>query len=671
MALDAPPGAGTDLLRADLASYASRLWGHPVTVGAGPPPDGPRAVVWASTSEAAIAKTGEPPEDGYAMKRLDEDGRALFVVSARTPAALAHGVYAWLELLGARFFHPKAELVPALGGPRLPAKLDVRRAPAMRSRGVQMHLLHPIEYFKVLNEPGPENLEDAKRLVDWLVKTGQNHLQWTLLQTVPFEAWRPHARAIVEYAHLRGVKVGAVVQLWGGSSLQNAVVLVKHEAQWESEMDEEIARLTTIPWDVFELNLGEFIGKDAAAFLGWIDGYVARVAKARPDAEINVQNHVGNYASLYVDYQGQRTYYYHLPRYADPRLGQVVHTLSFFDLYRDWATYKHADFHFQREYIFEQLPTRRVKYLPESAYWVTADDDVPVFLPMYIFARYNDVHRLTADIRDRKLPALDGHVMFSSGHEWGYWMTDYLTAKMLWEPERPLSYFLDHYAAAYGTCASPVSDALGKIIDAQNRYLFDGRLVGYIQGEDAIIDLGFRAGFETHPERKRFEDVLNMPEGDRATFTRDVIGGLDAFASELEPLEADLGARCRGADAALAPWCDELWDGVAITRLRASHAARLYRAVTELAAGRDPEPSYRAALAVTDEAREVIARREKGYRFDLARLVDAYPNPTRYGFGYLRQAHTQCFWRRREEEVRYLLDNRVAAAATLLPSCQE
>ena len=85
---------------------------------------------------------------------------------------------------------------------------------------------------------------------------------------------------------------------------------------------------------------------------------------------------------------GQTVFYYHLPQYADLRLGQTVHTLFFFDLYRDWATYAHPNFLLQHDYILEELPTRRVKYFPESAYWISADIDVPLFLPEYLYARW-------------------------------------------------------------------------------------------------------------------------------------------------------------------------------------------------------------------------------------------------------------------------------------------
>ena len=77
------------------------------------------------------------------------------------------------------------------------------------------------------------------------------------------------------------------------------------------------------------------------------------------------------------------------------------------------------------------------------------------------------------------------------------------------------------------------------------------------------------------------------------------------------------------------------------------------------------------ATAVTAQAAQVVARREAEYRFDLDRVTGAYRNPTVYGFGYLRPAHTQCYWSRREEQVSFLLENGVAEGIFSLPNCQD
>jgi hypothetical protein len=658
-----------DPVAADVASYLGTMWNGAFTAVDGPPDFSKKLTIWISTSPEARAAAGFTASSGYSIVRRDPPGGTRVLVVANDAPDLASGAYALLEELGARFFHPMEEIVPEIPRPYVPRSLDVTRAPAFRVRGVQLHTLHPIEYSHVFNEPSDEHLAEAKRFVDWLVKTGQNYFQWVELGTVDFDVWRPYAQSIVDYAHSRGVRVGAVVQVWGGASLQNNYVLVTDPGAWQSQMDAALDRLMTVTWDAVQLALGEFVSTDPQNVIDWLSHATDHVLADHPYVEVDVQNHVGNYSNLYVQYQGQTVYYYHLPQFADPRLGQTVHTLSLFDLYRDWATYAHPDFHFQHDYILKELPTRRVSYFPESAYWISADVDVPLFLPEYLQARWNDVTGLVADVARLGLPPLEGHITFSSGHEWNYWLTDYLTAKMLWEPTQPLSYFVDHYARAFGSCSDAIGGAVSSLIDLQNHYLFDERLLPYVQGENATVDEGYVLGYETHPKRVAFEDVLAMTDDERRTFGETVVSELEAYAEKVQPLEDAVGARCRGADPGIASFCDELWDGIEIDRLRASQSAALYRSILDLAAGGDGKADLVRARSFTSLAGTVVARREPHYRFPLHDLVDAYPNATAYPFGYLRTAHTLCYWTRQEMQVEALMTDGTPATVYSLPGC--
>lgn len=669
VSVDTGGDASLELVRADLARYLSTLWGGPISVGT--TADNARKLnVVLSTSADAQTQTALAADKTYSIVR---SGSSL-TVAAHDASGLAFGAYALLESLGARFFHPKQEFVPAFSGARIPKALSITRAPSVSSRGIQFHTLHPIEYFKVFLEPGDANLADAKRVIDWLVKTGQNFLQFVLLSTVDWTTWTLHARAILDYAHLRHVTVGAAIQTWGGSSLQNNYVLVKNAANWQVEMDANLDKLLGLDWDSVDLALGEFSSTDPQSVIDWLNHAVDHVAKTKPNVLVNVQNHVGNYKDLYVQYQGKTVFFYHLPQFADARLGQNVHTLAFYDLYRNWATYAHEDFHLQHDYIFKELPTRRVKYFPESAYWISADVDVPLFLPEFVHARWTDVNTLEKEIRDQKLPPLNGHLMFSSGHEWGYWLTDYLTAKMLWQPDAPEDTFYADYGGAFGSCASEVTAGVSAFRALQTKYLFDARLMPYLQGENAVVDLGYTIGLETHAKRVEFEDVWKMTDADRATFDANVVSKLEAMAAEVKPIEDDLAARCRGSDASIKPWCDELWDGVAIVRNRARHIAHLFRSILAHANKADGQPELAKAQALTTEAAAIILRREAHYRFPDGRTTDAYFNPTVYAFGYLRPVHAQCYWHRREEQVAFLLDptntSHSPASSASIPSCQ-
>src|SRR5262249_1492032 len=120
-------------------------WGGSFPAGTAAPDFSHRATLWLSTSADAAARAGLSTGATYAIRRADGPSGAVVVVAAHDASGLAYGTYALLEELGIRFFHPKQELVPSFGGPRLPAQLAVSRTPAFASRGTQFHTLHPIE----------------------------------------------------------------------------------------------------------------------------------------------------------------------------------------------------------------------------------------------------------------------------------------------------------------------------------------------------------------------------------------------------------------------------------------------------------------------------------------------------------------------------------------------
>jgi hypothetical protein len=242
----------------------------------------------------------------------------------------------------------------------------------------------------------------------------------------------------------------------------------------------------------------------------------------------------------------------------------------------------------------------------------------------------------------------------------------------MWEPEAPLERFLTHYTSAYGTCAPEIGTAFTRFVALERQFLFEKKLVPYVSGEDNAVDLGSLAGFTIRPLRKKFDDLVTGSEQDRAAFEGTVLADLETFVREAGPIEDAIAARCRGSDPALVPWCNELRDGVRVTRLRLEHSVLLYQAVIAHARGRAEEANtlLQRGIAKTEQAAEVIAEREKGYRFDVERLTGAYVNATNYHFGYLRQAHTQCLWRRQDEQARRLVEeNLIGSGPTGLPSC--
>lgn len=664
--LDLPEGHERDILQRDIVDVLERLWGSEPTVVFGAPDGSTPAPLWISASEQARSASGAKLEKGYALAR--SGGGLVAYGTDGYHASVA--AYALLEELGARFFHPMEDLVPALGEARFPAELAVERAPAFETRGVQLHTLHPIEYLEPLTVPGEQNLAVARKLIDWLVKTGHDQIQWWILEERA-NGWEEHTRAIIEYAHVRGVKVGALVQLSKAASFQRAFGLVEDEAtqaEGEAQIRERLDEVLGAGWDHIELTLGEFLASDPDLLIAWLNTATDHLMTQEPPVEVSVVNHVGG--DLYVDYEGESVFFYFLPQFADPRLTNSVHTVFFFDLYREWGGYGHDDFFAHREYLFDHLGERKMRYIPESAYWASADVDVPLFLPTYLTGRWMDVKGIALEPKQMGLPPVEGHIMFSSGHEWGYWMTDYLTAKMLWRPGEPLENLVREMTASFGSCSEQLATGLLELVALQDEFLFDKKLVGYLSGEDLADDAGAAGGILTTPRRRAYEEVAALTGADRAAFEADVVSQLERFADAEDEVTARLEAACERPDERSANFCHELADGSAITALRARHSALLYRAVLAADDKDVARPLIAEATLTRAKAASVIGRRESGYRFAAAKLVEKLDNPTIYDWGYLRQAHLLCYWDRQALQAENWVEYQ-STGFVGLPTCSE
>ena len=112
---------------------------------------------------------------------------------------------------------------------------------------------------------------------------------------------------------------------------------------------------------------------------------------------------------------------------------------------------------------------------------VSADIDVPLFLPVYGQRRLYDLRKI-ARREEAEGFSMQGQMNFDSGWEWGYWLNDVVTARASWSPllhiqdqwdayQESLRPFLSLYPAAVG-------EELGHI------------LVGLTQMQDQLLILG-------------------------------------------------------------------------------------------------------------------------------------------------------------------------------------
>lgn len=605
----------------------------------------------------------EPCAQCYRIASASDDGRVWRVHTGDVLGA-QYGVAAMLEAAGFRFRHPAATYVPevlALDSASIPS--DVQMPDIAQQRGLQLHVLHPIEGYFALWQPTGD-YESARRIFDWIVKNRGNYVQWPALDDITADArhtqWQAATSQLLDIAHERGLGVGLAVQLFGGSNLQRAFDLADDsDAPFETQLAERLPLITSLPFDRYSLAFGEFFGADPDRFIAAVNTTVAAIHTARPGAAVHASIHVG--ADLRVTYRGEDMPYYFLVKHADPSIISNVHTVMYYNLFEDaGGAYEHADFFEHRGYLLDQLRAQRpAVYYPESAYWVAFDNSVPLYLPTYVRSRWLDLQGIAALARADGAAPLAGHLIFSSGFEWGYWLNDYAALRAAW---RLPDHFEALIADAFGRDLAPAAALIGELAALEADALITRRLAPYLAGRDALIDGADAAGIHSQPDRITFGELRVAP-WKWSAFERDVLAPLLTFTDELEHLRDRLAA----VSLADTRWTREVIDGVDVTAARARFVASAYQAV--LAAARFDTAT---AMAARSRLEMAYARGEAAVQRRHADLHDADPrllgqaaNATVYPYGYLHHTDSLCYWRRERAELAIAIDG----SAQVPPTC--
>ncbi|MEJ7597610.1 MAG: hypothetical protein WKG01_06845 [Kofleriaceae bacterium] len=541
-------------------------------------------------------------------------------------------------------------------------------APQIRVRGFQLHTLHPIEGYFAFWEPSPRATNDAHRIIDWVIKNRGNFLQWVALDDIIDDAgrhaaWKTFTAELIDYAHARGVRVGINIQLFGQANLQQAFDLSDDKTGTVPIADEIAARLPLITdgvtFDVYDLSFGEFFNAEPEEFIASVNEVQAQLAVRAPSAEMHAVVHVG--AEQLVSYMGEDLLYYFLVKYAHPAIIPDVHTVMFYNLFEPaHGAYQHTNFAEHLEFIRERACAgEKVGYFPETAYWVAFDNSIPQYFPLYVHNRWLDLARL------RELGqcgAIDNHLLFSSGWEWGYWLHDVTALRASYElPADPRALI----AAELGRDLGDATDDVVDLMAVQRQYLMDRELVQYLAGRDAAIDAGRSLDIVSQPDRITFEDLV--AGGDPAAFETRVMAPLREYADAVGALDE----RVRARDLVANRWTAELRDGFAIDHLRARFVLETYGGLLAHLAGDAAGAAGHvdAAAARRPDARAVVASRHADHHDTHKRhQLDSTTNRTFYQYGYLYNADTLCFWQRELTQVETVLGSATQAPkGCLLP----
>jgi len=654
--------------------------------------------------------------DGFVLRSDSADG--VLTVATRGKGNAEHfgiavnrgalyGAYAALERLGFAFLHPLDPLIPAaLSPPDQP--LQVASSPHWPVRGWHVHTMHPTELTEMLNGWGKLGIDDPigfEQLLDewrlfceWLLANRQNQVQWVLLWA---ESWQDYAdsplrqqrlRRLTEIAHQHGLAVGVDVGI--ALQQQHTFRLVREQGDLADETQQIHQRADYLMGAGFdyistEIGTSEFTSPDDTRMLAWIDelgSYLASQYQSKIDIKIHCST--GQTAPSFEDPKTHDPLNYNfLPHYAISAVGVLPHTVQFYGLDDPAPTYGNTDFDYMRRFLRQEAGLREVLWHPETAYWVSFDVDVPLFLPIYAQRRLHDLRLIASDELDGLVgegphagSRIQGQMVFSSGWEWGYWLNDVIAARGAWDPQLAAPTANEAFKAAlapvlraFGDAAPALATALASIAEDQHRLLILGEVDGvvpdeierrngqaYMQGWDSFDDVGsLIAGVPGVPHIQTQPDKLGLVS------MRNPLHGPPDYDA-LRPLLAKMATTFAGHQQVLAdlrpqvpqsarPLLDELADSARITALRARQLLGLYDYVDGLDLLGNPSAAALLRLAdaraALDEAQQLVTQREQRYRVPADRIAGWRDNPTAYPFTYLWTVRSLHYWWRDEAKA--------------------
>ena len=654
--------------------------------------------------------------EGFVIQSQDIQGLSL--IAARGNSGdfknLSHGhignsyaIYAVLEKLGFAFLRPLAPQVPAkIQLPQLP--LNVEESPRWRIRAMHLHTQHPLELTDFLQGFGPKGELDADSwqsmsadwdaVLEWLLANRQNRVEWALLWAKHWQEFadsstrQDRLRYIVARGQEFGLAVGVDVPLT--LVQQHAYHLIRSTGDLDKELlqlRERVDWLMGAKFDFIgtETGFSEFTHPTAQRNLAWMNE-LAKYTKDKYSIPTYIKVHCSTGQNVdglkYPDPDnGKPINFNQLPHFAVSELGVLPHTVEHYGLDDPAPTYGNETFAYMRDFLQQEVGLREVVWYPETAYWVSFDIDVPLFLPVYGERRIHDLRLLAADEDAGRMgrgvhagKRMDGQQIFSSGWEWGYWLNDVITARAAWNPHlnsssdaEALRAVLDSAFTVFGQQRSAVINWINDVAAAQHELLIMGQLAGkspknivmrsgqaYLQGFDTWDDvsslarrLPFKAAQITQPERLGLVDLRRQrDQPDAPDFDTELIPLLQSMATRFRML-ADQGTSLSSlvpSDAS--PLMADLSAAADLLALRAEQILGLYQYVgSDLA--HDPQSSAALARArsALDAATKIVANREQHYAIsDVQRVAGWRKGPTAYNFGYLWTVHSLYYWWRDE-----------------------
>ncbi|MEX2588705.1 MAG: hypothetical protein WD334_00785 [Chitinophagales bacterium] len=603
------------------------------------------------------------PNSEFEWSSRKKGAQIIHELNATTYQGVANGIYALLqEALGFQFYHPREMIVPKHSAWPLQADFSLIAKPRFNVRGFHLHTMHPLELTEALLDPDfPNAIEQVKEYIDWLARNGQNYFEFNLLKTISKRKWPAHAKQIVDYCHDRGIIAGVDISLH--MIQQKAFMLYRNPPFSFRSKKKQIKRnlewLFQADWDVvnMEFSTTEFTQGNLRE-KEELRAFITELIIEKYDAKLIGRKHVVKESEMVDSKKSALKSGYRSP--LDSLRGMLIHTVMFYSLTDEVApVYGNENLQHMYAALLKEMKERETWYYPETAYWITFDNSVPMFLMPYLNARLDDI--LLVDSL-----GIPGHITFSSGWEWGYWLFDWSIARWSWKYRQEEKSWEKATPTQFLDAIFPqknIQSYFQNHLNLQQNYLKDNELVRYMTAMTVTDEMPGPVNLELHPRPEWPYKYIrnNAPKTVLDSIEHTYIPMLSGFYDRTKALndlmQKNMNSNSFNKGQQLI--FDELYEGLKITGLRAWHRKHTLQYLIEYRRNKIEKRSFTRGNNILNEAKKIrmdalkiVRIREQQYRYNLELLNSKRRGHTAYHFGYLYPVRDLHFWHREEMQAK-------------------
>ncbi|MEM7039429.1 MAG: hypothetical protein AAF570_20820, partial [Bacteroidota bacterium] len=485
--------------------------------------------------------------------------------------------------------------------------------------------------------------------------------EFSVLEDVDLPNWVPYAKEFVDYAHSRGILCSVDLSLH--MIQQKAFKLVQFPPKtlrpFKKQIDQKLDQLLSVGWDFINMEFAtaEFVG-GFARMRHRLRAYVVEKIRAHKGVKLIGRQHVVKPE----DELGGKKAHSRNGKVEDADRGILIHTVMSYGIADSVApVYELKNFRHLYDMLMAEDKVRETWYYPESAYWITFDNSVPMLILPYLSARFRDIQKM------KKL-GIPGHVTFSSGWEWGYWLVDWSIARWSWEYEMDGKVMarrvMEGVEKLFGK--NEISRSMARAHQVQKTTMIDKNALRFLCPASSTDEFPspFNKQFQPRPHPS-WKELYNNPTGANILYLNKSMEQLMVLSQGLRKAVTTMRLQ-KGTphypDGLREILLQELMDALRITMRRAEfrHAwITILRNALQmrLEDNGDWEVQMETPLAQLEdrrqEALEIVQRQETRYRYPVSSIAREHENSyTAYEFGYLWPVSNLHFWSREIEQLR-------------------